>query len=120
MLCHVIMEDLFYRIDGGAARNDFICQLLADLSDLPVERMVSTETACAGVAYVSGISCSKYKYSSNKIKFLQIFTDLWSNKTVKSLQVIETTFFPSQDDKYREALRNHMENWLKLVKNDLN
>lgn len=44
------------RIDGGVSKNDFICQMLADLTNLTIKRM-SSEMATVGVAYVAGLSC---------------------------------------------------------------
>lgn len=45
-----------FRLDGGVSRNNFICQLLADLTQLPVKRL-SAEMAALGVAFVAGLSC---------------------------------------------------------------
>lgn len=54
------MNIFIFSVDGGVAKNDFICQLLADLSNIPVKRLVSTEMSAMGVAYVAGLSCSKW------------------------------------------------------------
>jgi putative glycerol kinase 5 len=40
------------RIDGGVSRNDFICQTLADLCQLVVERSCDTENTSLGIAYL--------------------------------------------------------------------
>lgn len=43
------------RVDGGAARNDFLMQLQADLLGVPVVRPRNTETTAMGVAYMAGL-----------------------------------------------------------------
>lgn len=40
------------RIDGGVSRNDFICQTLADLCQLVVERSSDSENTSLGIAYL--------------------------------------------------------------------
>lgn len=42
------------RVDGGAARNDFLCQFQADLLGIPVERPVGLERTALGVAQLAG------------------------------------------------------------------
>lgn len=43
-------------MDGGVSKNDFICQLLADLTGLNVERGKNSESSAFGAAYVAGIN----------------------------------------------------------------
>ncbi|WP_454884828.1 glycerol kinase GlpK [Sphingomonas oryzagri] len=43
------------RVDGGMAANDWLCQFLADLLDLPVERPAMLETTARGAALLAGI-----------------------------------------------------------------
>ena len=40
------------RVDGGVSKNNFICQTLADLCQITVERSKDTENTSLGVAYV--------------------------------------------------------------------
>jgi glycerol kinase len=42
------------RVDGGAAANDLLLQLQADLLDRPVERAASLETTALGAALLAG------------------------------------------------------------------
>ena len=42
------------RVDGGAARNDFLCQFQADVLGIPVERPRGLERTALGVAQVAG------------------------------------------------------------------
>jgi glycerol kinase len=43
------------RVDGGAARNDMLMQLQADLLDLEVDRPVEIETTAQGAAFLAGL-----------------------------------------------------------------
>jgi glycerol kinase len=43
------------RIDGGMARNDWLCQFLADILNVPLERPSFTETTAWGAAICAGI-----------------------------------------------------------------
>jgi glycerol kinase len=44
------------RVDGGAAANDLLLQLQADILDVPVERPVVAETTALGAAYLAGLA----------------------------------------------------------------
>lgn len=44
------------RVDGGAARNDALLQLQADLLGIPIERPVVAETTALGAAYLAGLA----------------------------------------------------------------
>jgi glycerol kinase len=44
------------RVDGGAAANDLLLQLQADLLGVPVERPVVAETTALGAAYLAGLA----------------------------------------------------------------
>ncbi|MCC6763291.1 MAG: glycerol kinase GlpK [Deltaproteobacteria bacterium] len=44
------------RVDGGAARNDFLMQCQADVTGVPVERPVVFDAACLGAAYLAGLA----------------------------------------------------------------
>ncbi len=49
------------RVDGGAARNDFLMQFQADLLGVPVVRPRVTETTALGVAYLAGLAVGYWK-----------------------------------------------------------
>ncbi|MFB3921022.1 MAG: glycerol kinase GlpK [Terriglobia bacterium] len=49
------------RVDGGAARNDFLCQFQADILGLPVERPATTESTALGAAYLAGLATGFWK-----------------------------------------------------------
>ncbi|MFN3165817.1 MAG: glycerol kinase GlpK [Phycisphaeraceae bacterium] len=44
------------RVDGGAARNDTLMQMQADLLQIPVTRPTVTETTALGAAYMAGLA----------------------------------------------------------------
>jgi glycerol kinase len=44
------------RIDGGMAANDWLCQFLADMLEVPVERPVHLETTALGAAFHAGLA----------------------------------------------------------------
>ncbi len=48
------------RVDGGMVVNDWVVQFLADITDLPIERPVITETTALGVAYLAGLTSGLY------------------------------------------------------------
>jgi glycerol kinase len=43
------------RVDGGAAANDFLMQLQADVLGVPVDRPALVETTAAGAAFLAGL-----------------------------------------------------------------
>jgi glycerol kinase len=44
------------RIDGGMAANSWLCQFLADILDVPVERPLNLETTALGAAFLAGLA----------------------------------------------------------------
>jgi glycerol kinase len=59
------------RVDGGATRNDFLCQFQADILGVPVERPAVTETTALGAAYLAGLAVGFWKDEaalSNQLK----------------------------------------------------
>jgi glycerol kinase len=52
------------RVDGGAARNDFLCQFQADVLGIPVERPRTTEATALGAAYLAGLATGFWKDES--------------------------------------------------------
>jgi glycerol kinase len=76
------------RVDGGAARNDFMCQFQADVLGVPVERPATTETTSLGAAYLAGLA-----------------TGFWTNPAELAGQLrIGAHFEPSMDVSRREEL----------------
>ena len=48
------------RVDGGMVANDWLCQFLADIVDMPVERPRVAETTALGAAYLAGLRVGVY------------------------------------------------------------
>lgn len=55
------MINTFISVDGGVSKNDFICQLLADLTKLKVERARDSELSALGVGFLAGLNTGKRK-----------------------------------------------------------
>ncbi len=76
------------RVDGGAARNDFLCQFQADILGIPVERQATTELTALGAAYLAGLA-----------------TGFWKDERELSAQLkIARRFEPGMDAARREEL----------------
>ncbi len=52
------------RVDGGAAENDLLLQLQADLLGVPVVRPQTTETTALGAAYLAGLAVGYWRSQS--------------------------------------------------------
>ncbi|MBL8206285.1 MAG: glycerol kinase GlpK [Blastocatellia bacterium] len=85
------------RVDGGATRNDFLCQFQADILGIPVVRPVVTETTALGAAYLAGLAVSFWK----------------NDKEIASQWQQEKRFEPKMKKNEREAL---YEGWKQAVK----
>ncbi len=48
------------RVDGGMVANDWLCQFLADMLDVAVERPKVIETTALGAAYLAGLAVGLY------------------------------------------------------------
>jgi glycerol kinase len=84
------------RVDGGAARNDFLMQFQADILGIPVVRPVNTETTAAGAAYLAGLA-----------------VDFWSGADeLSQLWEREHTFEPRMKAGERDRL---VEGWMRAV-----
>lgn len=53
------------RVDGGVCRNDFLMQLISDLTMVTIDRPVFTETASQGAAMMAGLQFGKFISISN-------------------------------------------------------
>jgi glycerol kinase len=88
------------RVDGGAARNDLLMQLQADVIGIPVTRPRFTETTAAGAAYLAGLAVG-------------FWTD---QEEVSALQKPERRFMPADGlpsgslEKWRDAV-NRCRHW---------
>lgn len=56
-------SEIFYRVDGGVSRNDYICQTIANVTSTTVVRIKNsnkTNISCLGAAFMAGLSSGKY------------------------------------------------------------
>jgi glycerol kinase len=49
------------RVDGGMVQNNWLCQFLADMLDIIVERPLVTETTALGAAYLAGLQVGLFE-----------------------------------------------------------
>ncbi len=49
------------RVDGGMVQNNWLCQFLANILNIPVQRPVQIETTALGAAYLAGLHCGIYE-----------------------------------------------------------
>ncbi|XP_053996644.1 putative glycerol kinase 5 isoform X1 [Hylaeus anthracinus] len=68
------------RVDGGVSTNDFVLQLLADLTGLDVERATSTELSILGVTFLAGLQCGVWKDREEVLKLRKVETIFKSNE----------------------------------------
>lgn len=59
------------RVDGGASVNNFICQFLADLTGIQVQRPQIFETTALGAAYLAGLAVGFWKSQEDILKCWQ-------------------------------------------------
>ncbi len=85
------------RVDGGATRNDFLCQFQANILGIPVVRPVITETTALGAAYLAGLAVGYWK----------------NDKEIATQWQQEKRFEPKMKRGEREAL---YEGWKQAVK----
>lgn len=90
---------IFHRsVDGGVSKNDFICQLLANLTGLHVERSVDSELSVLGAGFLAGLN-----------------TGFWTGRDeLLRLRQIERTFVPA-DAQTREACVATQRGWERAV-----
>ncbi|MFL6853924.1 MAG: glycerol kinase GlpK [Sphingomicrobium sp.] len=61
------------RVDGGMAANAWLCQFLADILDLPVERPQNLETTALGAAFFAGLATGVWAG-------LEELSDIWKRQ----------------------------------------
>lgn len=101
-VCEVALSETKYKIqclkvDGGVSKNDFICQFLADLVGINVERAVNSESSVLGSAYIAGLNSGIWK----------------SREDLKKFRVIDKVFKPRTEN--RMEIQSRMKIWEKSV-----
>lgn len=49
------------RVDGGAAKNNYLLQFQADILQTPIERAANLETTALGAAFLAGLAVGYWK-----------------------------------------------------------
>jgi glycerol kinase len=83
------------RVDGGAAKNNFLCQFQADILGIPVVRPAVLETTALGAALACGVSLG-----------------LWNLEDIPNLVQSERRFLPQIPKSVREKF---LAGWKKAV-----
>lgn len=84
-------------MDGGVSRNDFVCQSLADVCGISVERSNISEMTAIGTAYLCALNLKWFK----------------SKDDIKNLYVRERLFEPIAANKRKIACQ--MERWEEAI-----
>jgi glycerol kinase len=87
-------------VDGGAAANDLLCQLQADLLGVPVQRPEIVETTALGAAFMAGLG-----------------TGVWdSTDDLRETWKLDREFAPDESDEVKERTEAAYALWQKGVK----
>ena len=83
------------KVDGGATRNDLLCQFQADILGIPVARPVGLERTALGIAHLAGSEVG-----------------LWARDDIRERWQLERTFEPLMPEHVREE---RYQGWLDAV-----
>lgn len=75
------------KVDGGATRNNLLCQFQADILGIPVRRPVELERTALGVAHMAGMGVGRWKQSD--------LSDRW---------MVDRVFEPQMSEDQRQSL----------------
>jgi len=85
------------RVDGGAAANDFLMQLQADLSNVTVERPTELESTARGAAMLAGVGAGLFASGKEASQMVAVDRTFHSHMEKKERE--------EQLDKWRDAVR---------------
>jgi glycerol kinase len=88
------------RVDGGMVTNSWVCQFLAGVLDVTVERPKVMETTALGVAYLAGLQVGIYQ----------------STDELASMNQIDSRFEPQMQATKREKL---LKGWASAIQSTL-
>ena len=74
------------RVDGGAAANDLLMQIQADLLQVPVDRPANIETTALGAAYLAGLGVGMFP----------------NTDAIRTAHTVERSFEPAMESEARE------------------
>lgn len=89
------------KVDGGAAKNNFLLSFQSDISGINVKRPVCTETTALGAALLAGLGIGEFK----------------SLEEISKISKTEREFSPHIDLKEKSALLNGWKNAVERTKN---
>lgn len=81
------------RVDGGVSQNDFVCQTIADITGMPVERAVNSDASAIGVGFVAGLRAGVWRSRLELVK----------------MRKIERVFRP--EGRNKDVIKKRMEAW---------
>lgn len=102
---NIEIKDL--KVDGGAAKNDFLMQIQADISGLRIVRPLVLETTSLGVAYLAGLAVGCWNNLSE-------IASMW-----KAERIFEPTMCKAERDKLYRAWKTAVKRslgWAKVLK----
>lgn len=85
----------YLKIDGGAVRNDWLCQFQADVLGIPVLRPTEPERTALGVAHIAGAAVG-----------------MWSLESIADRWQLDREFVPQISEDQRESL---VQGWKEAV-----
>lgn len=75
------------RVDGGAAKNNFLMQFQADMLNCKIIRPTSIETTALGVVYLAGLATGAFpdlQYLTNTIAKDKVFSPTFDEETINT------------------------------------
>ena len=75
------------RVDGGATKNNLLCQFQADILGVPVVRPVNPERTVLGIAHLAGSAVG-----------------MWSVESISQRWILDRTFEPRMSTDERESI----------------
>lgn len=87
------------RVDGGLVANNWVCQFLADMTDVEIDRPRIIETTAMGVAFMAMLGCGM-------IKDMNHIRDIWA---------LDRKFKPNMKHDERESLYKGWQSAVKKV-----
>ena len=85
------------KVDGGASANNFLCQFLADITGMEVERPRCIESTALGAAYMAGLAVGFWDGED-------ALRENWS---------LDRRFVPQMDEAERQE---HINGWNRAVR----
>ena len=84
------------KVDGGASRNDFLMEYVADILNVSVNRPINVESTALGAGFIAGLKVGFWK----------------DEKELRDILKSDKIFYPHISDEYRA---NKLEGWNKAI-----